>query len=187
MENERQAAKLAIPRLPGRGDSQRPPNGKPKETVERSGVRACSNFRKRKIRCDGEQPSCQGCLERETPCVYFQACRDRLKESDFLLLQRNHPANSDKNCGSESAVDRFLERSRCAIVRSGKGQHSRDSRLGMWSSMYTASQALMMQRLETKTEFQCQLQCNIHPKSQQEESQRPLLSLTRQILQPTLM
>jgi hypothetical protein len=89
MENERQAAKVAIPRLPGRGNSQKLPNEKKAQRVEKAGVRACSGCRKRKIRCNGKQPSCQGCLERETVCVYFQARRDRLKELDFLVLQNS--------------------------------------------------------------------------------------------------
>ena len=44
---------------------------------------ACKGCRDRKIRCDGGQPSCQPCLNKNQPCVY-QADSVRLEVSQTL-------------------------------------------------------------------------------------------------------
>ncbi|KAK7178155.1 C6 transcription factor [Paraphaeosphaeria sporulosa] len=43
--------------------------------------RACLECRKRKTRCDGGQPRCSNCWDREQPCVYEPSRRNRLKTS----------------------------------------------------------------------------------------------------------
>ena len=73
------APKVAIPRIgpfaPPQDRSSSTGKPKPPRTD-----RACDSCRKRKIRCSGEQPHCQSCLNQLHPCVYPQARKDRLKE-----------------------------------------------------------------------------------------------------------
>ncbi|KAF7554034.1 hypothetical protein G7Z17_g3247 [Cylindrodendrum hubeiense] len=46
------------------------------------GSGACHNCRRRKTRCDGQQPSCQSCLSREEECRY----KDDLNQTDGVLV-----------------------------------------------------------------------------------------------------
>ncbi|KAK7178540.1 fungal specific transcription factor [Paraphaeosphaeria sporulosa] len=77
MDDRPPAAKVAVPRLPRYDHDSRSPQN------ERSGHRvqkACNNCRKRKVRCTGEQPHCQKCVDQHMSCLYLQTRRDRLKE-----------------------------------------------------------------------------------------------------------
>ncbi|KAI8939159.1 hypothetical protein NX059_004993 [Plenodomus lindquistii] len=77
-------AKVAIPRLK-RSETTAwasKTNVRPQKAVSK----ACTQCRKRKTRCSGETPQCQGCIKLDLECRYDQARRDRLREA----LQRNH-------------------------------------------------------------------------------------------------
>lgn len=64
--------KVAIPRLE-RPFYDRP--SKPRVPI------ACLKCRKRKVRCSGEQPSCQNCVQQQAECLYPEGRKDRLKRS----------------------------------------------------------------------------------------------------------
>jgi hypothetical protein len=70
------ALKVPVPRLPARVVEPK----RSKKQVDRLHSAACSNCRRRKIRCNGRRPQCNNCTARSAPCVYAQARRDRLKE-----------------------------------------------------------------------------------------------------------
>ncbi|KAK7177686.1 C6 transcription factor [Paraphaeosphaeria sporulosa] len=50
--------------------------------------RACLGCRKRKTRCDGGQPRCSNCWDKEEPCIYEPSRRNRLKTSAPFANQR---------------------------------------------------------------------------------------------------
>lgn len=71
-------AKVAIPRLPHKGDAGALDGS-------RSGGRhrvmhACEPCRARKTKCSGETPSCKHCLDFKVLCVYADGKRDRAKK-----------------------------------------------------------------------------------------------------------
>ncbi|KAH7108878.1 hypothetical protein B0J11DRAFT_545622 [Dendryphion nanum] len=40
--------------------------------------KACDNCHNRKVKCTGEQPHCQKCVEQHVPCMYSRSRKDRL-------------------------------------------------------------------------------------------------------------
>ena len=71
---------------PGRGETPTPPSSRvPIPRVSsvntRSGSRrvsrACKNCRQHKAKCDGQQPSCQRCLDASVRCVYDDTKREK--------------------------------------------------------------------------------------------------------------
>ncbi|KAF2653038.1 hypothetical protein K491DRAFT_718355 [Lophiostoma macrostomum CBS 122681] len=65
--------KVAIPRLE-RAQPER------KATAPKSRAQtACTQCRKRKVRCTGETPRCKHCIEQDVECVYPRARQDRLR------------------------------------------------------------------------------------------------------------
>ena len=77
MADQPSMSKVAIPRLEKRDQDSKSPqekHGQPRVQ------KACDNCRKRKVRCSGEQPRCQNCVDQLAQCTYPQARKDRLKE-----------------------------------------------------------------------------------------------------------
>lgn len=74
MDNRPPSTKVAIPKLNRNRKSSQIRHSKPRAR------RACNSCRKRKVKCTGEQPHCQNCVNLHAPCIYSQARRDRLKE-----------------------------------------------------------------------------------------------------------
>ncbi|KAL6171730.1 hypothetical protein ACJQWK_02736 [Exserohilum turcicum] len=105
------APKVAIPRIgpfaPPQDRSSSTGKPKPPRTD-----RACDSCRKRKIRCSGEQPHCQSCLNQLHPCVYPQARKDRLKDAtaqntQLLALLRDLSAHVDE--AGQERIDDFFD------------------------------------------------------------------------------
>ncbi|CAI6309904.1 unnamed protein product [Periconia digitata] len=75
-----QASKVAIPRLERRHldrSAERKGDGRQEKRVRK----ACTNCRKRKVKCSGEQPSCLNCEAAEIECYYEPARRDKLRSA----------------------------------------------------------------------------------------------------------
>lgn len=68
--------KVAIPRI--RRDSEAAIGSSAVSDRQRVD-RACTNCRKRKVKCTGEKPTCKHCEVFSLPCVYTQGRNDRLK------------------------------------------------------------------------------------------------------------
>ncbi|OCK81675.1 hypothetical protein K432DRAFT_294972 [Lepidopterella palustris CBS 459.81] len=70
--------KVAIPRVRRKSDAGFGSSvASDKQRVER----ACTNCRKRKVKCTGEKPRCKHCEGFELECVYVQGRKDRLKNA----------------------------------------------------------------------------------------------------------
>ncbi|KAF2259417.1 hypothetical protein CC78DRAFT_585988 [Lojkania enalia] len=69
-------SKVPIPRLERRGQDQTSSTG---SNEKQRVTTACTNCRKRKVKCTGEIPRCRNCEENEKPCSYPQLRKDRLK------------------------------------------------------------------------------------------------------------
>lgn len=67
--------KIAIPRL---NSSKAPPRTR-RDPLTNRVLRACTNCRVRRTRCDGRQPRCEKCVISDQPCVYMESRRHRLQ------------------------------------------------------------------------------------------------------------
>ncbi|KAF2868236.1 hypothetical protein BDV95DRAFT_610203 [Massariosphaeria phaeospora] len=76
-----QGLKIAIPRM----DPPRRPDNSPSRQKEKRIGNACTECRKRKIRCGGELPTCKACDANNRPCSYGLSRRDRGRE----VVERN--------------------------------------------------------------------------------------------------
>lgn len=71
-------AKVAIPRLPQKGDSTT--GSGPKSGGRHRVMHACEPCRSRKTKCSGEQPACKHCQDFKVVCLYADGKRDRAKK-----------------------------------------------------------------------------------------------------------
>ncbi|ORY00963.1 hypothetical protein BCR34DRAFT_101993 [Clohesyomyces aquaticus] len=70
------------------------------------------NCRKRKVRCTGEQPHCQSCLDQKLACAYPQARKDHLKDAtdqnnQLLALLRDLILHVDE--GGQKRIDELFD------------------------------------------------------------------------------
>ena len=72
------APKVAIPRLPHKGDSG--PGGGTKSAGRHRVMHACEPCRSRKTKCSGEKPACKHCQDFKVSCIYADGKRDRAKK-----------------------------------------------------------------------------------------------------------
>lgn len=75
-------SKVPIPPLKRRRDDEAQPRGSHSQGRPKVS-RACMSCRARKVKCDGEKPRCQNCLNN---CVYIQGRQDRLTMSVRSLM-----------------------------------------------------------------------------------------------------
>ncbi|KAI4953195.1 hypothetical protein J4E86_006736 [Alternaria arbusti] len=71
-------AKVAIPRIPGHGYQMPPATRTPRVRTEVVS-KACTQCRKRKIKCSGHRPQCINCQRQDNDCHYDLERKDRLK------------------------------------------------------------------------------------------------------------
>lgn len=80
------APKVAIPRLPQKGDSAA---GSGSKSGGRHRVmHACVPCRSRKTKCSGEKPACKHCQDFKVICVYADGKRDRAKKAFGSLAEK---------------------------------------------------------------------------------------------------
>lgn len=72
------APKVAIPRLPQRGDATVGTGSK--YGGRHRVMHACEPCRSRKTKCSGEKPTCKHCQDFKVVCVYADGKRDRAKK-----------------------------------------------------------------------------------------------------------
>jgi Fungal Zn(2)-Cys(6) binuclear cluster domain len=72
------APKVAIPRLPQKGESSA--GGGTKSGGRHRVMHACEPCRARKTKCSGEKPTCKHCQDSKVACVYADGKRDRAKK-----------------------------------------------------------------------------------------------------------
>lgn len=83
MDGRPLALKVPIPRLARRHHEDEPSE----KSIEPRVHKACHTCRKRKVKCSGELPHCQHCVDQSVPCVYPQARKDRLKDATEHINQ----------------------------------------------------------------------------------------------------
>ncbi|WVQ79000.1 hypothetical protein IAT38_001092 [Cryptococcus sp. DSM 104549] len=99
MSNDHGAASPLVPV----GDDSRPEKKQKRQTPHVS--RACDRCRKRKTRCNGEQPSCDVCTERGWQCVYeeedkrktnreLEDLKARVAALERLVVKQDHGSSS---------------------------------------------------------------------------------------------
>ncbi|KAF1945717.1 hypothetical protein EJ02DRAFT_509382 [Clathrospora elynae] len=104
-------AKVAIPRIKGH-DYQLP--AATRTTRLRTDVvsKACTQCRKRKIKCSGHRPCCTHCQKQNTECHYDQERKDRLKgairKSEYLIELLNQ-ISSQLDAQSRKKVEDILK------------------------------------------------------------------------------
>ncbi|PVH93529.1 hypothetical protein DM02DRAFT_222092 [Periconia macrospinosa] len=108
MDGRPDGAKVAIPMLGRRENDRKPIHNK---IAAKRALKACSNCRSRKVRCNGEQPRCQNCVKQSVPCTYPQARRDRLKDATehidkLVTLLKDLNAHVDDS--GQQKIDEFL-------------------------------------------------------------------------------
>ncbi|PZD23065.1 fungal specific transcription factor domain containing protein, partial [Pyrenophora tritici-repentis] len=82
-------AKVAIPRIQGH-DYQMPTTARTPRVRTDVVSTACTQCRKRKIKCSGDRPSCFNCTKQDHDCHYDQGRKDRLQgaiRKNQLLIQ----------------------------------------------------------------------------------------------------
>lgn len=72
------APKVAIPRLPNKGDSAA--GGGTQSGGRHRVMHACEPCRSRKTKCSGEKPACKHCQDFKVTCIYADGKRDRAKK-----------------------------------------------------------------------------------------------------------
>ncbi|KAF1951687.1 hypothetical protein CC80DRAFT_191676 [Byssothecium circinans] len=98
---------VSIPRLERRDE---PPRKQARSRLDRV-PRACLSCRARKIRCNGEQPSCKHCRDSESQCIYASSRKDRLKvatEHNEEMLQFLKSLRADVGDVERMKIDQLL-------------------------------------------------------------------------------
>lgn len=72
------APKVAIPRLPQKGDAASA--GGTRSGGRHRVMHACEPCRLRKTKCSGEKPACKHCQDFKVACIYADGKRDRAKK-----------------------------------------------------------------------------------------------------------
>lgn len=86
MYDQAAASKATLPRHATTHQDQKS-DSLPTKGAKSRVQKACENCRKRKVRCSGERPQCQACVDQHLHCSYLQTRRDRLQEFVCQIME----------------------------------------------------------------------------------------------------